>query len=407
VSRPLPQSGPSEAGFEQLLADAFRQSGWKIQAKPLSDEGVDLVVDKGRSRYAVAIKKASEGRKDRLIPLLAQAVLEAQAAARVERRKSIVPLAVVGAPRISESLLPEIRKFADDYAPGVAIGLLDQEGFRAFIGPGLDSLNARRAKPRLVVSAPAPSSHLFSDLNQWMLKVLLAPQIPEGMISAPREEYRNASQLGKAAGVSVMSAFRFVRQLANESFLDDSDGVLKLVRIPELMRRWQAANLRPVREIAMKFLIRGSENQFRASLRSYASELKEPSLHGLRRARRGPPQLCLGLFAATDALEVGFVHGVPPYIYLEELHSEALEKLGLQSAEGDKAPDVYIRIPSVPESIFRAAVERDGVPVSDILQVWLDVSSHPARGSAQAEQIRNKVLAPLWRVASDSLKTRP
>src|SRR5215471_74225 len=100
MSRPLPQSDPTEAGFEQLLADAFRQSGWMIQAKPLSDEGVGLVVDKGRSRYAVAFKKASEGRKDRLIPLLAQAVLEAQAAARVERRKSIVPLAVVGAPRI-------------------------------------------------------------------------------------------------------------------------------------------------------------------------------------------------------------------------------------------------------------------------------------------------------------------
>jgi hypothetical protein len=390
------QPDPSGAGFEQLLADAFRQNGWKIQAKPLSGEGVDLVVAKGRSRYAVALKKASEGRKDRLIPLLAQAVLEAQAAVRAEGRKSLSPLAVAGAPRISESLLPEIKKFADHYAPRVAIGLLDQEGFRAFIGPGLDALNARRARPSLIVSAPAPSSHLFSDLNQWMLKVLFAPQIPEGMISAPREEYRNASQLAKAAGVSVMSAFRFVRQLANESFLDDSEGVLKLVRISELMRRWQAANLRPVREIAMKFLIRGSENQFRASLRSYAWELMESSLHGSRRARRSPPRLCLGLFAAADALRIGFVHGVPPYLYLEELNGEALDRLGLQPAEGDKLPDVYIRIPWATESIFRAAVERRGVPVSDILQVWLDVSSHPARGSAQAEQIRNKLLARLF-----------
>lgn len=396
MPRPLPQPDLAEDEFEQLLADAFRQSGWKIQAKPLSDQGVDLVVAKGKSRYAVAIKKASEGRKDRLIPLLAQAVLEAQAAVRAEGRKSLSPLAVAGAPRVSESLLPEIRKFADQYAPGVAIGLIDQEGFRAFIGPGLDSLNARRARPRLVVSAPGPLSHLFSDLNQWMLKVLLAPSIPREMISAPREEYRNASQLAKAAGVSVMSAFRFVRQLVNESFLDDSEDVLKLVRIPELMLRWQAANLRPVHEIAMRFVIRGSENQFRASLRSYASELKESSFRGLHRPRKIPPRLCLGLFAAADALRVGFVHGVQPYIYLEELNSEAIERLGLQPAEGNKAPDVYMRIPWAPESVFRAAVERDGVPVSDILQVWLDVSSHPARGSAQAEQIRNKVLAPLF-----------
>jgi hypothetical protein len=35
------------------------------------------------------------------------------------------------------------------------------------------------------------------------------------------------------------------------------------------------------------------------------------------------------------------------------------------------------------------------VPVADILQVWLDVGSHPARGAAQAEQIRRRVLAPI------------
>ena len=54
--------------------------------------------------------------------------------------------------------------------------------------------------------------------------------------------------------------------------------------------------------------------------------------------------------------------------------------------------DMYGRIPENSESVFRGAVQRDGVPVSDILQVWLDVSSHPARGKAQAAEIRKKVL---------------
>ena len=46
------------------------------------------------------------------------------------------------------------------------------------------------------------SAPLFSDLNQWMLKILLAPPlIPEGFLLAPRERYRNASQLAEAAGV--------------------------------------------------------------------------------------------------------------------------------------------------------------------------------------------------------------
>jgi len=40
-------------------------------------------------------------------------------------------------------------------------------------------------------------------------------------------------------------------------------------------------------------------------------------------------------------------------------------------------------------------VEREGVPIADILQVWLDVGSHPACGAAQAEQIRRRALASI------------
>jgi hypothetical protein len=46
--------------------------------------------------------------------------------------------------------------------------------------------------------------------------------------------------------------------------------------------------------------------------------------------------------------------------------------------------------------VFRASVVRDGVPVADILQVWLDVGAHPARGEEQAEEIRHRVLAPIF-----------
>lgn len=37
------------------------------------------------------------------------------------------------------------------------------------------------------------------------------------------------------------------------------------------------------------------------------------------------------------------------------------------------------------EGVFHAAVERAGMPAGDILQAWLDVSNHPARGKDQAD----------------------
>ena len=37
------------------------------------------------------------------------------------------------------------------------------------------------------------------------------------------------------------------------------------------------------------------------------------------------------------------------------------------------------------EGVCHAAAGRAGVPAGDILQVWLDVSNHPARGKDQAD----------------------
>jgi hypothetical protein len=332
-----------------------------------------------------------------LIPLLAQAVLQAQAAARNHPEMG-APLAIIGTDKVTDKLVRETEQFARDYAPGVGVGLVTFDGARWFRGPGLDVLNVERGRavspPRARV--PAPVSHLFSDLSQWMLKVLLAPGIPPDLLSAPRGEYRNASQLAAAATVTVMSAFRFVRQLGNEGFLDASASTLKLVRLEELFGRWQAANLRPPREVAMRWVLRGdTDRQLREALsRARTAEFVNAS----RRPRRDPekgPRACLGLFAAADALGLGFVHGVAPHVYVEELSPEVLKSLGL-SMEGSSAPpDVYVRVPASRESVFRGAVSRDGVPVSDAVQAWLDASAYPARGAEQSELIYRRVMRPL------------
>jgi hypothetical protein len=106
---------------------------------------------------------------------------------------------------------------------------------------------------------------------------------------------------------------------------------------------------------------------------------------------------CIGLFAAADALGIGFVRGVPPHLYLERLDLDVLQKLGLSAEDSDRPADVYVRVPSNKEAIFRASVMREGLPVSDVLQVWLDASAHPARGREQADEIWRRVLKPLFR----------
>lgn len=386
-----------EREFESLVAELFRRAGWHVQQES-GKPRADLVAEREGKRYVIEVKRSAEGRRDRLIPLVSQAILQAQAAARAVS-SSAIPVAVVASPYISEPVADQVKQFALRHAPQVGIGVMDAQGFRAFHGFGLERFNSERSlQSDFVLQAHGESpSNLFSDLNQWMLKVLIGRKIPELFLSVPRGDYRSGRQLAKAARVSPMSASRLVRQLVNEGFLEESRGALRVVRAQQLLEQWRAASHRSVREVPARWIIRGGKDQLHSAVRLYCSWVE-----GVRSQRRRGgrvasrvPRICVGLFAAADWLGLGFVQGAAPHIYLEELSSAALDRLGLSIEEREGKADLYIRIPENPEAIFRAAVERKGVPVSDILQVWLDVSNHPARGKEQADQIWKRVLAPV------------
>jgi Holliday junction resolvase len=391
---------PAEAEFERVLADLFRKARWRVHRAPTNgDTRPDLVAEVGNKKYVIKLKVSSEGRRDRLIPLLSQAILQAQAFARWFPEPA-VPVAVVAASRIPASVAEQIKQFAERNAPDVGIGVMDAAGLRAFWGHGLERFDAKPARrERGQIASPPHLPNLFSDLNQWMLKILLGQHLPETLLKIPRAPFRNASQLATAANVSVMSAFRFVSQLAQQGFLGEDEEHLRIVRVEELLERWVSANRQAWEEIPARWIIKKGPQQLRSVLREYASP--PDSGPTKKRKRRSAahielPRCCAGLFAAADILGLGFVHGVPPHIYIERLTLDSLNRLGLMAGRSDRPADVYIRIPARSEAIFRALVLRQGVPVTDILQVWIDASTYPARGREQANEIRRRLLGPLF-----------
>lgn len=400
MNMPIPSESrfePQAAEFERLFVAALRRGGWRIIREPrLGDVRPDFAFARGNQAFIAVLKRSSEGRRDRLVPLISQAILQVQAFAKNHPAR-VVPVAMVAAPRIPVAVAQEIRRFAFEHAPDVAVGVLDAEGFRDFCGQGLEELNSARRSSARRAPSPRPSAHLFSDLNQWMLKVLLSEHIPESLLSAPRGPYRNASQLAQAARVSVMSAFRFVREMSREGFIEEQDGLLRLVRIESLLERWVAASQRAGAESPARWILPSGEKQFQSAVRAYASKDRLVVKRSRRRSQvsQSSQKLCIGLFAAAEALGMGFVHGVPPHLYVERVDVEVLQELGLSLDDAEHRADVYLRIPAYDESVFRGAVERDGLPVADVLQVWLDVSNFPARGKAQADEIRKRILKPL------------
>lgn len=361
---------------QAILEEMFAKAGWQVRREPRLDHSrhPDLLIRRGKVSYAVEVKAGPEGRSDRLVPLWSQAYLQAVHAAGDE----YPPLAVVAAPKIVPRVAEHVLKFAEEFAPDAAAGVIDFAGLRRFRGPQLEGLNSGpSSSPPRERELRSESADLFSDLNQWMLKVLLAPELPANLLAAPRGHYRNASHLARAANVSVMSAFRLVLQLQREGYLHESDPYLRLVRRKDLFRRWQSSALRSVREVPVRFLFRS-----------------EPRVELKRMLQSG--RACLAMFAAAEAMNFGFVSGVPPHVYVQRLRPDSLKAWKrIVPAEPGRVPDLILRQAPAPQSIFRGQVMVGNVPVSDILQVWLDVSSHPARGYEQAELIRRRVLDPI------------
>jgi hypothetical protein len=359
----------------QLVAQQFQDAGWDVRRPGRDHQGSrpDLVLRKGSRRYVAEIKVASEGRADRLVPLWSQAYLQAMHLA-VGKAK---PLAIVAAPRISRRVAEQVLEFAREHASDAAFGVVDLRGLCRFVGPGLDHLDADpEVRPSLESRIPNKPTDLFSDLNQWLLKVLFAPDVSEDLLRAPRAIYENPSQLAKAAGVSAMTALRLFRQLQADGYLRESQRHLHLVNREDLFLRWEAVARQQVVEVPMRFLLRSDP---------------QAGISKLVRAEQG----CLGLFAAADALGLGHVRGVPPHVYVRRLRSSPNAWKGLAPAEAGEHPDVVVRQAPFPKAIFRGAVEIGDLAVADVLQVWLDVSSHPARGAEQAALIRKRVIEPI------------
>jgi hypothetical protein len=149
-----------QAQLGLLVADLFRENGWKVLHQPREQNSApDLIASRPAKKLIIEIKRVSEGRRDRVIALLSQAALEAAYYSR-NFAGNPIPVAIVGANHISDSVSEEAKEFVRKRAPEVAVGLLDFEGLRSFAGHGLEDLSSeRRAEnsqslPKLRARAP-------------------------------------------------------------------------------------------------------------------------------------------------------------------------------------------------------------------------------------------------------------
>lgn len=292
----------------------------------------------------------------------------------------------------------------------VGWGVVDDEGTVRLSADGVDLVSDARPPGRALerrLSGP------FTERGEWLLKVLLSAELPQGLIggvlppvdvlaSAQDRSPRTSYQLAPMAGVSIATADRLVRWLKLEGFLDVATGHLRIARPAELLERWRGLRRGPEQVIGAKWIIptRDSLGALQSALANLAGPQGPPSASTSEGVAEGSrvvirPRGCIAGFAACDLLGVGVVKGMPPRVYLEA-PERALGELGLRRAPAGQPPDVIVARPAHPEAVFRAVVDRHGAPTCDIIQCWLDMAHERARGDEQSRALERGVLAPLF-----------
>jgi hypothetical protein len=381
------------------LDDACRAAGWRVRRQvevPSSLPGRpdrQCVAPDG-TRWLVALRAAAgRARENVLRDRLAAAILEARAfATEAEhrgRQGRWLGLALVGAPKLTEKMCDRLATYARAFGGDLPWGAVDLRGVRRLEGQGLAKLatsaRERSDKPPPMESAPLPSP--FTDLGQWLLKVLLGDRLPQGWIRLPDraevDEANRVTRLALRADVSPGTVSRFASALQGDGFAELSGREIVPVRVRSLCESWfHVVAAQPVMERRTRFLFGGSDDAHERMARVLREHAGRPDGTGHR------VDAALGMFSAARELGVGFVTGAPVHVMARDISDSLLGLLGLTPVDGSAPADVVVRCPSFPESTFRAAAEApSGVRVTDAIQCWLDLRSHPARGQELADEL--------------------
>lgn len=280
-----------------------------------------------------------------------------------------------------------VKQFGSANNQRLAWGVIDERGLVKISGSGLE-IHHPGKRGSTAYANHSISNNLFSDLNQWMLKVLLSHKLPAPLQLKVQDGYvlpaiQSAVELARIAKVSVPHAARFLNQLRQEGFLDQSRD-FQWQDLETLFARWQAAyQIKRPLEIRTRWLFPKSD------LKAYLEER-------LSQSWQRDQTVCLGLFAASTRWGFPFVQGVSSHILVKKYSPALLRSLQLTIAEPGEAVDVFLREPIYPEAVFRGVQLREGIPVADILQCWLDLSGHPARGEEMVEMLYQQVIQPFF-----------
>jgi hypothetical protein len=209
------------------------------------------------------------------------------------------------------------------------------------------------------------------------LKSLFAPRatrVVRALLVEPQRAWR-LEELARAAGVSLGHAHNVVKRLDALSWVERSEGQkLRLTGAADLLKAWRDAYTYRVNGLSTYFTSERITRKLTLEIAHQAREL----------GRRYAFTMHSGAALVASQVRMPAVH-----CYLEGENDSLARALGLRAGEGEG--NVHFLNP-YDEGVFFAPLEKGGLSVVCLPQLYVDLYHYERRGREQAEYLRREAM---------------
>lgn len=362
--------------LEKQAADLLTRHIGDLELEPQqSDACADFVARTPEGTLAIQVTATRRRGIEDLKGRLATAVLHAQQYAAPDQQ----PVVLVHAPRIGSRAVASLEEFVETYAPGLAWGAWDERGAvylrLADLGISVDESGVSDVDE---ARKTTHNQRAFTDLNRWLLKVLMLRDAPEGTWKRAqpyRQEIANPAQLTRVAVVSQAKAYQFARTFRDLGLL-----------------RWDRSHFEILEPRRVFDLWYEEERQLRVE-RYPVRSIFSPGA-GVAEIFDGVGTelgYAVGGFEACRLFGVLHTGRSVPEVHIFQNPNYVLTQLDLELCDEHEA-EMYLMETPYKESVDRGVIHVGNVRVVDILQAALDAGRHARRGKEQADYIVGEVL---------------
>ena len=342
--------------------------------------GADYLASTPKGILAIEVKSTRRRGVEDMKGRLATAVLQLQRHGAPDQ----YPVVLLHAPSVGRRAVARLEEFMEEYAPEFGWGVWDERGAAylrlPILGISVDDAGESAVD---VARKTTHNQRAFTDLNRWLLKVMMLREAPDGMWKGGqlyRKEIANPAELTRVSHVSQAKAYQFARTFRDLGLLRWDRSHFDILEPRRVFDLWYEAE----RQLRVeRYPVR--------SIFSPGTDITE-IFDGV-----GPEIVyAVGGFEACRLFDLLHTGRSVPEVHIFQNPGYVLTQLDLELCDEHEAEMYLIEVP-YKESLQRGVIHVGNLRVVDILQAALDAGRHAKRGKEQADYIVGEVLGwNLW-----------